>query len=472
MTRTVEHIALSLCLSVIAATANADTVFLKSGVQIEGHIVSQTENSYRIETGTTTFDLPSGMIQRIVKYKHRDASLVLLGDDMARQGDFTMAQQYYERAMAITENRSIVQQRLDKLNEMRLRRHEVVGIDEAIKAKEYRKAGDMCLAMIEGRGEDPFTVEMRKKASDAYCMLARQYFDEVRTEEAVEELRKAINLDSLNPRAHALAGMINARTSKYKQAREELMLAQELGPTDPAVIESLHFLEQLPDAGSELQLANARQAEDTRSIDQLIGTSEFTGNTAGINYALLTGRTQRMESVHFDMNALAHVSLPRASNDFYQFRSSRALSIFLQAYNAGPGAATMYNGKVPYTETVNYVQRVARAINDINSGKMPASPYDALIEKYALQYGFHPTLIKAIVKVESDFNPECVSTANARGLIQLVRCDWDDTMRRLGQNLDFRANVADPELNLMVGCHYLRWLVDECLPKYFKEDFG
>ncbi|OPZ07011.1 MAG: murein transglycosylase C [candidate division BRC1 bacterium ADurb.BinA364] len=177
----------------------------------------------------------------------------------------------------------------------------------------------------------------------------------------------------------------------------------------------------------------------------------------------------------FDMRALAipaSATMPKDAKTPYRFRSSRAVALFLQAYNAGPGAVTLYNGAVPYKETRNYVERVGRAVDDIVSGKIPRTEYDEKIALYALQFGFSPTLIKAIVKVESNFNPQCVSSAGARGLIQLVKVDWDDTMKRLGKTLSYSENVFDIDWNLYVGCHYLRWLVDDFMPKEFKAEFG
>ena len=87
-------------------------------------------------------------------------------------------------------------------------------------------------------------------------------------------------------------------------------------------------------------------------------------------------------------------------------------------------------------------------------------------------FNLSPLLVKAIVKVESNFNPRCVSSAGARGLIQLVRVDWEDTMKRVNRDLDYNRAVYDPDWNLFVGCHYLRWLLNDLLPKHFTVALG
>lgn len=469
-----RHIrSLPLIMAALAATAgpaltHGDTVFLKNGHNISGHIIDEDGESYTLETGSTTFEISTRLIERVIKYTHRDTSLVLLGDERVEKQDYGAARRYYERALAITQSPAVIRKRIERLDELALRQDELAPVETAIKRGEYRLAADLALAIIENPEDQAIAGEVAQRAAHAHCMLAQQYYDAVRTEEAVFELRRALDLDPYNAKAHSLAGLILARSGHYRQAREELLLAQEIDPAEPLAAQGLKLLEQSPQGLAELKTAAAATV-DARRLDELLGEAEFTGHTEGILYSALGKRARSASPVRFDLAALGSTT---RGGSIYQFRTTRALSIFLQAYNAGPGAAAMYNGNVPYTETVNYVQRVAQAVEDIASGKIGPTPYDALIEKYAREYGFHPTLIKAIVKVESDFNPECVSTADARGLIQLVRVDWDDTMKRLNRQVDFDKFVFDPELNLMVGCHYLRWLVDDCLPIYFEEEFG
>lgn len=74
------------------------------------------------------------------------------------------------------------------------------------------------------------------------------------------------------------------------------------------------------------------------------------------------------------------------------------------------------------------------------------SSYDALIERYADRYGVDPVLVRAVIQVESDFNPRCVSHKGARGLMQLI----PETAKRYGVR-----DVFDPEQNIRGGVHYL-----------------
>ena len=79
------------------------------------------------------------------------------------------------------------------------------------------------------------------------------------------------------------------------------------------------------------------------------------------------------------------------------------------------------------------------------------SSFDSYIDRYAGQYHVDPVLVRAVIQVESDFNPRCVSNKGARGLMQLM----PETARQYGVH-----NVFDPEDNIHGGVHNLADLLD------------
>lgn len=81
-----------------------------------------------------------------------------------------------------------------------------------------------------------------------------------------------------------------------------------------------------------------------------------------------------------------------------------------------------------------------------------------LIEDSSRRHGVSPDLVKAIVRVESDFEPRAISEKGCRGLMQLL----PDTARRFGV-----ADIDDPSQNIEGGVKYLRFLLD-----YFKNDLA
>jgi soluble lytic murein transglycosylase-like protein len=91
--------------------------------------------------------------------------------------------------------------------------------------------------------------------------------------------------------------------------------------------------------------------------------------------------------------------------------------------------------------------------------KEPAMPkftgtvtYQEMARKYAHSYGLDPILLRAVISVESGWNPKATSTSGAKGLMQLM----PDTATHLGV-----TNPYDPEQSIRAGAKYLSRLVQE-----------
>jgi soluble lytic murein transglycosylase-like protein len=77
--------------------------------------------------------------------------------------------------------------------------------------------------------------------------------------------------------------------------------------------------------------------------------------------------------------------------------------------------------------------------------------YDPLVQEHASRHALRPELVRAVIQVESGFNPRARSPKGAMGLMQLMPA----TARRLGVR-----NAYDPAENIRGGCAYLRQLLD------------
>ena len=87
----------------------------------------------------------------------------------------------------------------------------------------------------------------------------------------------------------------------------------------------------------------------------------------------------------------------------------------------------------------------------------PATPgavreqFESLVQEHAARHGLRPDLVRAVIQVESGFDPLATSPKGAMGLMQLMPV----TARELGVR-----NPYDPADNIRGGTAYLRRLLD------------
>ncbi len=104
-----------------------------------------------------------------------------------------------------------------------------------------------------------------------------------------------------------------------------------------------------------------------------------------------------------------------------------------------PTSSTSSNYKVYIKETPK--KPLESAITDL---------YDHVISEASKKHGVSFSLLKALIKTESDFNPRAVSKAGAMGLMQIM----PENIRRLKIKDPF-----DPKDNVMGGTRYLKQLI-------------
>jgi soluble lytic murein transglycosylase-like protein len=98
------------------------------------------------------------------------------------------------------------------------------------------------------------------------------------------------------------------------------------------------------------------------------------------------------------------------------------------------------------TQEISSVQPSNQSLNRL-------SEFDDIINHASETYGVDKNIIKSVILAESSAKENAVSTANAKGLMQII----DSTAKYLGIN-----NVFDPKENIMGGAKYL----SELLRKY------
>ena len=140
---------------------------------------------------------------------------------------------------------------------------------------------------------------------------------------------------------------------------------------------------------------------------------------------------------------------------------SRTAALFSVAaallLNALPSQADVYqyidaNGTISLTNVPNdpryrrVIAELPRARTVISDGEL-----EPVIARHSRAHRLHPALIRAVIKTESDFDPQAVSRAGAIGLMQL--------MPQTAVRLDVRDSY-NPDENIGGGTKYLRQLLD------------
>lgn len=102
------------------------------------------------------------------------------------------------------------------------------------------------------------------------------------------------------------------------------------------------------------------------------------------------------------------------------------------------------------TTTVPVLNNTSTSFSDTLQNTASTS-LDAIFQKASEKYDVPVSLLKAIGKAESDFNPNAVSGAGAQGVMQLMPA----TAKSLGV-----TNSFDAEQNIMGGAKYIKQMLD------------
>lgn len=115
-----------------------------------------------------------------------------------------------------------------------------------------------------------------------------------------------------------------------------------------------------------------------------------------------------------------------------------------------PDAAADLHSRAAFERTPIF----RRVIDQPDAGR-----FDSLIEQYAKLQQLDPALVKAVIAVESSFQPNAVSVKGAVGLMQVI----PETGERYGVVGDgtrsIEQKLRDPAINLRVGTRHLHYLL-------------
>ena len=118
-----------------------------------------------------------------------------------------------------------------------------------------------------------------------------------------------------------------------------------------------------------------------------------------------------------------------------------------------------FNGKISFGVyddiTNNLINNFAKAINAYKktSADFP-NTYDSIINEASKKYSVPENLIKAVIKQESNYMPNAVSSKGAIGLMQIM----PSTGALLG--IEDKESLKDPYTNIMTGTKYLSQMLN------------
>ncbi|MFH1368290.1 MAG: lytic transglycosylase domain-containing protein [Elusimicrobiota bacterium] len=111
----------------------------------------------------------------------------------------------------------------------------------------------------------------------------------------------------------------------------------------------------------------------------------------------------------------------------------------------------LYSLKDTATEKFITAMKITPGIKSA-PGSALSTPYDNMIHESAKKHKVDPSLVKAVMKAESNFKPGDVSSKGACGLMQLM----PDTARLMGVK-----DIFSPSENISAGTRYLSYMLDE-----------
>lgn len=105
--------------------------------------------------------------------------------------------------------------------------------------------------------------------------------------------------------------------------------------------------------------------------------------------------------------------------------------------------ALIYGGMTAYHKIEHYIY---------------PTDYADLVEKYSSEYELDKSLVFAVIKCESNFNPNAVSSIGAKGLMQLTDETYEWVCSRYGEKNTDNDNLYNPDKNIEAGCRLLKLL--------------
>ena len=99
-------------------------------------------------------------------------------------------------------------------------------------------------------------------------------------------------------------------------------------------------------------------------------------------------------------------------------------------------------------------------IKNMTLKKIYKIEYSEYVEKYSEEYQVDKYLIYAIIKAESNFSEEAISSKGAKGLMQLMQTTAEEIASKINIEVT-EENILNPDININLGTKYISMLIQK-----------
>lgn len=139
--------------------------------------------------------------------------------------------------------------------------------------------------------------------------------------------------------------------------------------------------------------------------------------------------------------------------------ANRTVRTFLKPYSPKYAGVSLSGSAVnPRPSQNDILKLILRFSDDMSSSQ--AKKLAKLIVEQCESYEIDPSLVLAIIQVESNFSPTAVSEKGAVGLMQVMPSTAEYLAEKLGISISGKKELHDPFLNVRLGIYYLSLLED------------
>jgi len=134
-----------------------------------------------------------------------------------------------------------------------------------------------------------------------------------------------------------------------------------------------------------------------------------------------------------------------------------------------PEMVRLYQDAGRYDQAIEYLKHNTFDYFAMDLSNLPRPYWEGLfpkpywydLKRFSAGNGLDPYLVAALIRQESEFNPNAVSRANAVGLMQLLPKVGRDTARQEKLHSFTPSQLFTPAINLELGTHYFRGMLDK-----------